>query len=79
MTNIERIMATVKGQIVDYDMTSRATLFVLVKSDKGNYSIRQSFRNIYGEYNGFKMVKMMRSVGREVAQMEFSEMMSNIQ
>ena len=79
MVNIERLMATVKGDIVDYDMISNATLFVLVKSDKGNYSIRQAFRNIYGEYNGFIMVKMMRSVGREVAQMEFSEMMSNIQ
>ena len=79
MTNIEKIMATIKGEVVDYDMISNGTLFVLVKSDKGNYSIRQAFKNIYGEYHGFNMVKMMRSVGREVAMMEFEEMMSNIQ
>lgn len=78
MTNIEKIMATIKGEVVDYDMTSKATLLVLVKSDKGVYSIRQAFRNSDGEYNGFKMVKMMRRAGREVAQMEFSELMSNI-
>jgi hypothetical protein len=79
MTNIEKIMATIKGEVVDYDMISNGTLFVLVKSDKGNYSIRQAFRNIYGEYHGFNMVKMMRNVGREVAMMEFEEMMSEIQ
>lgn len=79
MTNIERIMATVKGEVVDYDMISNGTLFVLVKSDKGIYSIRQAFRNIDGEYNGFKMVKMMRKAEREVAMMEFEEMMSEIQ
>lgn len=76
---IEQVLNSIKGQVIDYDMTNKGTLFVLVKSEKGNCSIRQAFRNGYGEYNGFTMVKMLRNMGTDVARMEFNDLMKNMQ
>lgn len=74
---INEILNSVKT-VIDYDMNSRATLFVLVKSDKGNYSIRQAFRNIYGEYKGFTIVKLLRNKGEDVAKIEFENLMDSM-
>ena len=75
--NIEQALNSIAGQVLDYDLISNNTLFALVKSEKGNISIRQAFRNKYGAYNGFKMVKMIKS-GEELARLDFSDFIENL-
>ncbi len=74
---IEMLLNSIKT-IVDYDMIANGTVFALVKSDKGNYSIRQAFRNYYGEYNGFTVVKLLKNISEETAKLEFEDMISNL-
>ena len=74
---IEMLLSSIKT-IVDYDMIANGTVFALVKSDKGNYSIRQAFRNGYGEYNGFTVVRLLKNVSEEIAKIEFEDMISQI-
>lgn len=59
--------------VIDYDVVTNGTLFVLMKSKKGCYSIRQIFRNRYGEYNGFYIVRRMSKVDESIARMEFAD------
>ena len=76
--NTEQILNSVKGKVIDFDMTSNATIFALIESEKGNYSIRQAFRNVYGEYKCFKMVKMLSKMGKDVAELEFADFIANM-
>lgn len=74
---IEMLLNSIKT-IVDYDMIANGTVFVLVKSDKGNYSIRQAFKNAYGDYKGFTVVKLLKNISEETAKLEFEDMISQI-
>lgn len=75
---VEKALNSIKGTIIDYNMDGRATLYVLVKSKAGKYSIRQAFRNAYGEYKGFQIVKLLGGKDENLAKLDFEELITVI-
>ena len=60
-------------EVIDYDFSVKGTaIFELIKSNNGNYSIRQAFYNVKcGECRGFKVVKLLGTNVDYIAQNDF--------
>jgi len=73
---IEKALNELKGKVIDYDVIHNGTIFALVKSKAGNYSIRQCFRNGNGEYQGWMVAKLFRKADEQMTRWDFEEMVS---
>lgn len=73
---IEKALNEIKGKVIDYDVIHNGAILALVKSDAGNYSIKECFRKGNGEYQGWKVAKLLRKADEQMAKWDFEELVS---
>ena len=75
---VEKALNNLKGTVIDYNMDCKQTLYALVKSEAGNYSIRQNFINAQGEYKSWYIVNLFGKISNDLAKLYFMDFMDKI-